>query len=147
MEVCRWNHSDWTNLGQVICWRLISHWNWQSKDACTSSSGFKGRKKDCLEEKDCSLLPFTKYAMNIFSVCRLSWCYQCVLTLSTSTPAIDIRRKCRVAFKTPWNRWIDQILAEVAESLVIPETKTLQIYHDQESFTSLKRYLYLYTFI
>ena len=39
MRVCRWNHWDWANRCRVICWKLISHWNWQSINASAKSSG------------------------------------------------------------------------------------------------------------
>ena len=36
LGVSRWNHSHWTNRSEVICWNLISHWNWQSKNSCAN---------------------------------------------------------------------------------------------------------------
>ena len=38
MRVCRWNHWDWANRCRVICWKLISHWNWQSINASANIS-------------------------------------------------------------------------------------------------------------
>ena len=34
----RWNHSDWTKRSQVVCWNMISNWNWQFRYSCANTT-------------------------------------------------------------------------------------------------------------
>ena len=37
LGVQHWHHADWTDRCRVICWKMSSHWNWQSKNYCANT--------------------------------------------------------------------------------------------------------------